>query len=158
MNIKIEVTDINNNEAIMFLIDESFKLFLEIYPEHLSLYLHDEKVRNDMEHRYKKTFIENLDKNDIIYTAHLDDEIIGCGLIRDNGYLDSLFVKEEYRNQKIGSKLLEKIINECIDFDIITVDARIEAISLYEKFSFQKTGVSNGIRVPMKLERSYYGK
>ena len=156
MNYKIEKTDINNKEAVEFLLQESLDLYFEIFPEQATIYLYNENMRDDIKLRWKKVFMDGLDKTDTLYTAHYNEEIIGCILIKENGYLDSLFVKEEYRNMKIGTTLLNKVINECRNFNIIKVDARLESISLYESFSFKKIGPSNGNSIPMQFERSYY--
>lgn len=156
MNYKIEKTGINNDEVVKFLLKESLSLYLEINPEQIPIYLCDQEIRKNIDSRWQKVFMGGLEKTDIIYTASLDDEIIGCILIKENGYLDSLFVKEEYRNMKIGTTLLTKVIDECLNLNVIRVDARLEAISLYQKFSFKEVGSSNGRSIPMQFERSHY--
>lgn len=55
-------------------------------------------------------------------------------------------VLEEYQNQKIASKLLEYMVNECISHNVknITLEVKktnIKAIHLYEKFGFSKVAV-----------------
>ena len=55
-------------------------------------------------------------------------------------------VLEEYQNQKIASKLLEYMVNECISHNVksITLEVKetnIKAIHLYEKFNFSKVAV-----------------
>lgn len=55
-------------------------------------------------------------------------------------------VLEEYQNQKIASKLLEYMVNECISYNVksITLEVKetnIKAIHLYEKFGFSKVAV-----------------
>ena len=55
-------------------------------------------------------------------------------------------VLEEYQNQKIASKLLEYMVNECISHNVksITLEVKetnIKAIHLYEKFDFSKIAV-----------------
>lgn len=55
-------------------------------------------------------------------------------------------VLEEYQNQKIASKLLEYMANECISHNVksITLEVKetnIKAIHLYEKFDFSKVAV-----------------
>ena len=52
----------------------------------------------------------------------------------------------EYQNQKIASKLLEYMVNECISHNVksITLEVKetnIKAIHLYEKFDFSKVAV-----------------
>lgn len=55
-------------------------------------------------------------------------------------------VLKEYQNQKIASKLLEYMVNECISNNVknITLEVKetnIKAIHLYEKFDFSKVAV-----------------
>lgn len=156
MNIIIKKVDINNNEAINFMIEESLKLFIEVSPRIRKLM---KKDNNDsLKKLFYDEFRDSLKENNIIYCAYIDSEIVGIINIENNNYLSDLYVKEEYRNMKIGSSLLKKIIEECSNLKVIKVDARIEAISLYERFSFKKTGEFNGRSVPMELERKNYGK
>jgi len=160
MNIRIERTDNKNNEVIEFLSEESLKLFLELNPKYKELY-------NDVEHDYreiirsyyiiehKKTFSD--DGN--IYVAYNNDNIVGAGYIEKNNYLNSLFVKEEFRNMGIGTKILERLISECSKYGIISVDARIDAISLYKRIGFhQVEGKSNKAYIPMELGEMTNGK
>lgn len=156
VDMKIKRVNKEDSKVIDFLIEESLGLYLQLYPESLSLWngpYHDELMQDS-----RKEFIETISKDAIIYASYDKNIIIGCGFIDETGYLNSLFVKEEYRNQKIGTKILERLIQASRDFDIIRVDARLEAVSLYERFSFQKTGSKNKYSVPMQLERSHYGR
>lgn len=154
----MEIRRVNkeDNNAIDFLIEESLKLYLQLYPESLPLWSgpdQDILLQNS-----RKEYVDKMTENPIIYAAYNENVIVGCGFIDDTGYLNSLFVKEEYQNQQIGTKVLEKLIQASSNFDIIRVDAKIEAVSLYEKFSFQKTGLPNQYSIPMQLERSHYGR
>lgn len=74
-----------------------------------------------------------------------DDKIIGysIGIIRfgNLGHIISIAVDEGYRGRKVGSKLLEKIIERLIDMGakIIRIEVResnIIAKNLYKKFGF----------------------
>ena len=157
MNIRIEKTDNKNIEALTFIALERMKLFLELNPKYREIYEGDFKgiltsIRiND--------FIEEQIKNDsIIYCAYFDDELIGAIQIRGN-YISNFYVAEKYRNNLVGTRLLERLMKDCSDLKVIRVEARVTAISLYERFSFCKAdGPSNIAFVPMELERGKYGK
>lgn len=157
MNIKIEKVDINNTEVLTFLALENLKMFLELRPNIKSIYESGarEILISSFIEEFKK---DTLDKVNMIYAAFMDEKIVGAIQINNDGYLSSLFVLEEYRNQKIGSLLLERLIKECNDFDVIRVDANIRAISLYERFNFRKMDTIKDASIPMELERSQYGK
>jgi ribosomal protein S18 acetylase RimI-like enzyme len=59
--------------------------------------------------------------------------------------IETLYVKEEYRQKGIGEKLIKYLENEALlrdikHFHIITNDENINAIKLYEKINYKKTG------------------
>jgi len=75
-----------------------------------------------------------------IYTKN--EEIIGfiCySKIYDRVELNYIYVKEEYRNHKIASTLMEKMLTENVDNFTLEVDeTNLPALKLYEKYQFQK--------------------
>ena len=66
-----------------------------------------------------KAWINNIDINklkikfneSLTYLASYNDEIIGVINIYNDGYLDFLYVKKEYINKGVGSKLLNYVIS-----------------------------------------------
>lgn len=158
MNIIIKkISEDEKLEVVPFLVDEYESLILELNPniKHFYSGSYGDCTR-EMDKRY---FVEQMRIKPIIYAAYDEDKIVGAGFINSTGYLDSLFVKEDYRNQTIGSKLLKHLIDECSHLQVIRVEARIDAISLYERFSFHKVdGKRNSAFVPMELERGHHGK
>ncbi len=73
-------------------------------------------------------------------------------LIYDRMEIDSLFVLEEYRNQKIATKLMAYLISIAIDNHVlnITLEVRISneiARNLYKEFGFREVA----------LRKFYYG-
>lgn len=160
MNIRVEKTNNKNNDVITFLSEESLKLFLELNPKFKELY-------NDVTHNYKEIIrnhyiIEHkktIQEDGNIYVAYNENNIVGVGYIENDNYLKSLFVKEEFRNMGIGTKILEKLISECSKNGIISVNARIGAISLYERLGFTRTeSDENNVYVPMELGEKTNGK
>lgn len=158
MNIKIEKCDNDNEKALIFLSKESLKLYLELNPQYKAIY------EGELKDLITATFIEKYislesSKVSAIYTASVDGEIVGAIQLNNDNYLSSLFVSEEYQRNGIGTRLLERLIKECNNLDVIRADARIKAISLYEKFSFHRVaGKENAAFVPMELERNSYEK
>jgi ribosomal-protein-alanine N-acetyltransferase len=60
--------------------------------------------------------------------------------------LININVLENYQNQKIASKLLEYMIQDCIDKKVksITLEVKVtndKAIHLYQKFGFNQIGI-----------------
>lgn len=150
-NLVIEkVNDIKKEEVINFLAEESFKLFWK---------LNKEKLGIDNIDLYKPyyiiEFIEDYSKNPSnIYAAFSDNKVVGAGYMDDSNYLDTLFVDSDYRNNGIGSSILERLINDITTNEVIRVDANIYAINFYKKFNFKLVdGVSNSYFKPMVLER-----
>ena len=81
---------------------------------------------------------------------YLDKKVIG--FIEYNDIYESIdivnvFVKEEYRNKKIGTKLLSYLIEKSKDKYNITLEVNINnsvAIHLYEKLGFKKVSLRKG--------------
>lgn len=97
---------------------------------------------------------DNLDKYDIFkivlkdseYAGHLYGKFIG-----DLFYFDIIIIKEEFRNQKLGSFLLDNLINELKERGIKNIATTAESINnkiplepLLLKFNFKKIIDING--------------
>lgn len=95
----------------------------------------------DLFKAYKENYI--ITNNDYIHNICYvkDNEVIGF-VIYQNLYDDidiiDVFVKEEYRKQKIATKMLNEILNE--KYNKITLEVNtnnISAINLYKKLGFE---------------------
>lgn len=138
--------------VINFLSEENFGLFIQTNLKEFDN-LEQEKKDKFKELALRQAIGYYLSYNGEIYVAYLNDEIIGAAL-RNEDYLDSLFVKKEYRNQKVGSTLLEKVLNDCKEYQVIRLNANIKAISLYQRYGFCQNGqIEKNLIVPMVLER-----
>lgn len=93
----------------------------------------------------------NIKKNDNPFCKYIgyfiDRKVIG--FIEYNDIYESIdivnvLVKEEYRNKKIGTKLLSYLIEKSKDKYNITLEVNINnnvAIHLYEKLGFKKVSI-----------------
>lgn len=143
--------------VINFLSEENFGLFIQTNLKEFDN-LEQEKKDKFKELALRQAIGYYLSCDSEIYVAYLNDEIIGAAL-RNEDYLDSLFVKKEYRNQKVGSTLLEKVLNDCKEYQVIRLNANIKAISLYQRYGFCQNGqIEKNLIVPMVLERKKYGQ
>lgn len=76
------------------------------------------------------------------YIGYFEEELIGFAnysIIYDRVEIEYIAVKEQYRNKKIGSKLLEYIIESCKNCINITLEVNVNniaAINLYKKCGF----------------------
>ncbi len=72
----------------------------------------------------------------------LDDKgYLDFSVIYDRIEINDFLVKEEYRNQQIGSNLLEYLIDYAIKYKMINITLEVKkdnipAISLYHKYGF----------------------
>lgn len=153
-NLEIKRISIINNqeltEAFTFIADESLDCYLKTYMDTTTI-LADDYIKKELFLEIRRDYF--LHKNSAIYTAKVEGVLVGAAL-RCNSYLDSLFVKKEYRNQKIGSTLLEKVLNDCKEYQVIRSNANIKAISLYQRYGFCQNGqIEKNLIVPMVLER-----
>lgn len=93
--------------------------------------------------------IFNFDIKTTIYSKiivyEIDNKIVGFlvyDLIYERCEIEYIAINKEYRNRKIGSKLLEYVINDCKLNNIVNITLEvnvnnISAINLYKKFSFK---------------------
>lgn len=102
----------------------------------------------------KASFIEEITNNKfaIYYVAKIDGHVYGyagmwsvCG----EGHITNVAVHPEFQRNKIGSLLLEKLINEADEqkIEAITLEVRksnVQAIGLYSKYGFNIEGYRKG--------------
>ena len=153
-NLEIKRISIINNqeltEAFTFIADESLDCYLKTYMDTTTI-LADDYIKKELFLEIRRDYF--LHKNSAIYTAKVEGVLVGAAL-RCNSYLDSLFVKKEYRNQKIGSTLLEKVLNDCKEYLVISLNANIKGFSLFQRYGFCQNGqIEKNLIVPMVLER-----
>ena len=96
----------------------------------------------------EKAIRESMDAGTIFYVACLNDKIVGyMGLskIVGEGYVTNIAVLPEYRRLGIGEKILGYVIdNTKAELEFISLEVRVSniaAISLYEKFGFERVGL-----------------
>ena len=101
----------------------------------------------------KEFNIEKTNNPFINYKAYFDKDI-PLGYLEYNKLYEkvdivNIFVKEEYRNRKIGSNMLEYLINKSKKEEIenITLEVNKEnenAIKLYKKYNFKEVAIRKG--------------
>lgn len=99
----------------------------------------------------REAFLLELTKNLLAkyIVALVDGDIAGYGgiwLIIDEGHVTNIAVEEKYRGLGVGNKLLEGLIQLCIDRSIgaMTLEVRKSneiAKSLYKKYGFKEIGI-----------------
>ena len=94
-----------------------------------------------------KSELEN--KNSKYLVAKIDNNIVGfAGIIPiiDEADISNIVVHKNFRNRKIGSCLLEGLINLSTNLNLKTInlevrESNIPAIKLYEKYGFEICGL-----------------
>lgn len=114
----------------------------------------------DWEDYFKRMNFKEYDSDDNIFYIVLNekDEIIGTigGIKKEDSvlYMNSLYVRKDYRNLKIGTKLYNMLLEFCKIKDYKEITLRVffqftNAINFYEKNGFKKYNED---------EESYYYK
>lgn len=94
-----------------------------------------------------KSELEN--ENSIYLVAKYDDLIVGFAgftIMVDEADITNIVVKKDFRNKKIGTKLLEELLKVISSINYITSvtlevsENNKNAIKLYENFGFSKVG------------------
>ena len=118
-----------------------------------NIFLLNKLFKNDTTLDEMNLFYEKND-NEIICIAYSDNIPVGycTGLIiksicykNKRMDIETLFVKEEYRQKGIGKELLkfmekEALLRDIKHFHIITNNDNVNAIKLYENMNYKKTG------------------
>ncbi|MBR3153020.1 MAG: ribosomal protein S18-alanine N-acetyltransferase [Clostridia bacterium] len=94
-------------------------------------------------------------EDSLLYVAQNEDEVLGFFAIKKGPFeidIMNIVVRKDMRNKKIGSLLMEKILDifKNSDKEAITLEVNennIPAIKLYEKYGFEKVGI----------RKKYYG-
>ncbi len=124
--------DINVDDYILIQSLES--TFKEKFSQH--------KIKSDFEQNIFSKYFIYIEKSNIIGFINYYD-------MYERFELAYIEVREEYRNRKIGSKLLERLIEIAKKNNVenITLEVNINniyAIKLYEKYGFKKVALRKG--------------
>lgn len=105
-------------------------------------------------HWSKESFLNELSNELARYYSALDNDgnlvgYAGCWQILEEVHITNIAVAPQYRRQKIGKRLLQKIIDDCYEnkAKYITLEVRVSneaAIGLYEKYGFNSLGTRKG--------------
>lgn len=87
-------------------------------------------------------YLGYIENNDIV--AYLS-----YNLLYDRVDIVNIFVKEEFRNRKIASNMLEYLINICKEKKLYNITLEVKktnehAIKLYKKYNFKEVAIRKG--------------
>ena len=118
---------------------EEESLYIDKLSELFSKILTSKSVKEDIKNNQFTNYLTYLINGEPV-------AFINYYIMYERAEIININVLEEYQNQKIASKLLEHMVNECISHNVknITLEVKetnIKAIHLYEKFGFSKVAV-----------------
>ena len=118
---------------------EEESLYIDKLSELFSKILTSKSVKEDIKNNQFTNYLTYLVNGEPV-------AFINYYIMYERAEIININVLEEYQNQKIASKLLEYMVNECISHNVksITLEVKetnIKAIHLYEKFNFSKVAV-----------------
>ena len=72
----------------------------------------------------------------------LGGDAIGCGRILQNGHIGRIAVLPQWRKQKVGTAMMEALLNEARsrDYPRVDIDAQTYALPFYRTFGFVEYG------------------
>jgi len=72
----------------------------------------------------------------------LSGDAVGCGRILPNGHIGRIAVMKSWRKQKVGTAIMEALLNEARSrgYSMVDVDAQVHAVPFYEGFGFASEG------------------
>ena len=121
-NLKVEIVKWIDSQRPLTMIRE--KVFIE-----------EQKVTPQLEW-------DGLDEEAIHFLVYKDEKAIGCAralVIENHMQLGRMAVLKEYRDQGVGSTLIEKVIatSKLNQLSSIYISAQCHAIDFYKKFGFE---------------------
>lgn len=101
-----------------------------------------------------------LDKNNIVYIALDNEQVVGVVAFRKPNHISLLFVSSKYHHQGIGKKLINTVLK--LSIEDIEVNSSTYALEFYNNIGFKaidQKQVKDGITyTPMILKREYKNK
>jgi predicted GNAT family N-acyltransferase len=72
----------------------------------------------------------------------LNGDVIGCGRMQANGHIGRIAVLPQWRKQKVGTAIIEALLDEARSrgYKQVDVDSQTYAISFYQQFGFVEHG------------------
>jgi N-acetylglutamate synthase-like GNAT family acetyltransferase len=105
--------------------------------------------------KIEDSFLEEYLKNDNhLYVIISNNEIVGCAtlhlqkkLIRNGsiaGFIEEVVIKEKYRNQNLGKKLINRLLEESIKLGCykVTLSCFPERVNFYERCGFKNESIT----------------
>jgi predicted GNAT family N-acyltransferase len=85
---------------------------------------------------------DEYDETCIHVLAFSNGEPIATGRILDTGQIGRMAVLKEYRNKRVGTKMLEEILDVAVskNMKMVFLNSQIDAINFYKKFGFVEEG------------------
>lgn len=154
MDIRIEIPSIEDLKRVNKLAVQVHEMHVHWAPD---LYKSVEEV-------ISKEYFEILVKNEEIYVAKLQNEIVGYVIFnikekenpsmryRKQLNIDAICVDEKYRGKGIGTKILESVkeiakSKECTDLYLTVNQENENAIKAYEKFGFKVKNIAYMMKI-----------
>ena len=149
MDIVVEVPKIEDFKRVN-------ELAVQVHEMHVTW---NPDIFKSVEEVINKEYFENLIKNEEIYIAKVDKEIVGYIIFnikekenssmryRKQLNIDAICVDERYRGKGIGTKILESIkeiakTRGCTDLYLTVNQENENAIRVYEKFGFKVKNIA----------------
>lgn len=82
-------------------------------------------------------YVSRLIPRSEVYVYEMDGDVVGFVGV-DEGYVNGLFVKKEYRNQGIGTKLLGYLLETYDVLELHVFENNFGAVRYYENRNFMK--------------------
>ncbi len=69
-------------------------------------------------------------------------DAVGCGRIYTNGHIGRIAVMQPWRKQKVGTAIMEALLDEARSrkYPSVDVDAQVYAVPFYQSFGFSTEG------------------
>lgn len=149
MDIVVEIPNIEDFKRVN-------ELAVQVHEMHV---IWNPDIFKSVEDVISKEYFENLIKNEEIYIAKEDKEIVGYIIFnikekenhsmryRKQLNIDNICVDERYREKGIGTKILESIkeiakLKGCTDLYLTVNQENENAIKVYEKFGFKVKNIA----------------
>ena len=101
-----------------------------------AVFIHEQKVPEELEWDGKDEECRHA------LALSLNGDAIGCGRMQANGHIGRISVLPQWRKQKVGTAIMEALLDEARSrgYTQVDVDAQTHAIPFYQTFGFVEHG------------------
>lgn len=101
---------------------------------------YDQKEIDELIKLHDEQYLKAKIINDHFYGAYLNDRLVGCGCINEQGFITTIFTHPAYLRLKVATTIMETLLNDSyvINLNKVMLKASYDGYFLYQKLGFKE--------------------